>query len=188
MGANHFDTLTRVLAMPRTRRGILGTLAVTLGLGALLIDEAAAKKNKQKKLKFNEFGCVNVGGKCRGKDSVCCSGICKGKKPKKGKKDKSRCVGHDESTCLAGQTQVICGGLQDITCLTSVGTEGECFTTTGNAGYCAEDGGCFPCQKDADCIGVCGAGAACVPCAAQCAAQGGTACLGPTPNSCPSLD
>ena len=75
-----------------------------LGLGTpSVVGAAKQRKQHRQKLKRNAFGCVNVGGKCRGKDGNCCSGICDGKKPKKGKKDTSRCAGHDASTCLAGQ-------------------------------------------------------------------------------------
>jgi hypothetical protein len=35
-----------------------------------------------------------------------------------------------------------------------------------------------------DCVGVCGAGAACVSCSVECGA-GGTACLGLSQGSCP---
>jgi hypothetical protein len=121
---------------------------------------------RRKKLKRNEFGCVNVGDACRGKDKNCCSGICRGKKPKRGEKDKSRCVGHDAQGCQAGQIEQFCGGT-DVVCTTSTGdTAGFCDTTTGNAGYCSGEGMCIPggCSKDADCIPVFGKGAACVLC------------------------
>ena len=49
------------------------------------------EKKKNKKPKNNAFGCLNVGQACNGKNDKCCSGICDGKKPKKGKKDKSKC-------------------------------------------------------------------------------------------------
>jgi hypothetical protein len=186
MDGAHFDRLTRSISVDASRRVLLQFAAAMLGLAPLLPKASVAKKDKKKKkkLRFNEFGCVNVGGKCRGNSDNCCSGICQGKKPKKGKKDKSRCVGHDEGTCLPGQTPTSCGGSESIACVAGGGADGQCFTTTGNAAYCSDEGDCFPCKKDADCIGVCGAGAACVRCAAACAETGGTACLGATPNSC----
>jgi hypothetical protein len=188
MDATRFDGLARSFSqsVPRRRAAVLLS-AVGLGVlagGPAILEAKKNKKKKKKKLKRNDFGCVNVGGKCRGKDNNCCSGICQGKKPKKGEKDKSKCKAHDESTCLAGQTEPICGGIADTECVASDGEIGECFTTTGNAAYCARDGDCFPCKKDADCIGVCGPSAACVPCAEECAETGGTACLGAADGSC----
>jgi hypothetical protein len=181
--ATRFDNLTRALDRRLARRAVL---AGTGGLAALLtragLDGAAAKKgkNKKKPLKLNEYGCVNVGGRCRGKDSVCCSGICEGKRPKKVKRDKSRCVAHNTGGCPAGQRVPFCGGTTLVHCtITSgVGTfSGVCDTTTGNAPYCTGDGECFPCKKDTDCVPVCGEGAACAKCPTGCAATGGTVCV-----------
>jgi hypothetical protein len=186
MDDRRFDALSRSLVTTRSRRGLLATVAATFGLGSLLPVESEGKKNKKhkKKLKRNAFGCVNVGGKCRGKNKNCCSGICQGKKPKQGKKDQSRCAAHDESTCLPGPTGTLCDGIADIPCVPTSGPAGVCFTTTGNAGYCSASGTCSPCQKDDDCAGVCGVGAACVPCASECDFLGGTACVGASPGSC----
>ncbi len=131
-------------------------------------------------LVFNAFGCLDVGAACRGDDANCCSGRCDGIAPGPGQPDTSRCVGHDESTCLPGQTNIGCGGEANIVCTTTAGPEenGQCTMTTGNAAYCAADGDCFACTRDTDCEGVCGPQAACIPCAKRCAAQGGTACAG----------
>jgi hypothetical protein len=176
MDARRFDALTRLLGAPRTRRS-LGALVAMLGLGSLAAEESRAKKKD--KIKKNAFGCVNVKGNCRGKDNKCCSGICKGKKPKKDEKDKSKCKAHDQSTCQPGQTIGDCGGIA-VECVTSFGFLGQCVTTTGNAGYCFLDGDCFPCKKDSDCIPFCGDQAACIACpGGECAAAGGTACVGP---------
>jgi hypothetical protein len=101
---------------------------------------------------------------CRGKDGNCCSGICQGKNPKRGKKDKSRCVAHDSSTCQAGDNGEICGGLENVSCTTSTGDPGLCHTTTGNAGYCPSFLQCAVCQRDSDCEEIFGAGAACLLC------------------------
>jgi hypothetical protein len=126
---------------------------------------------KQKpSLKRNEFGCVNVGGKCRGEDRTCCSGYCQGKKPKKGKKDKSRCVAHDTGDCT-GTDRVCPSGL----CTTSIGHAGGCMTTTGNAPYCADTVTSIPCRKDADCVPSCGPLAACY----VCGGVAGGRCAGP---------
>jgi hypothetical protein len=168
-----------------SRRGILRSVAASLaGLAGLRLGAdvatAARRKGKKRKRKTpdpNAFGCLNVGQKCRGKDSTCCSGICQGKKPKKGKRDKRKCVGHDEATCQPGQSVPGCGGAATVACTTSAGLPGACFTTTGNAAYCATGIlECFPCKSDVDCQGVCGPRATCIPCAAECSAEGGTIC------------
>jgi hypothetical protein len=154
-----FDCLTRTCSTLLSRRGLLVALGlVTAGTP----DLAAAKKPRKKKLKKNEFGCVNVGGKCRGKDRLCCSGICQGKKPKKGEKDTSRCVDHDTGGCLPGTYH--CDDL--VPCTTSAGNFGGCATTTGHAGYCKDGFPGFeqPCRRDADCQEALGESAACVYC------------------------
>jgi hypothetical protein len=131
-----------------------------------------AKKNKRKKPKKNEFGCLDVGKKCAGKDSKCCSGLCQGKKPKRGKRDKSKCVGHNAGSCQAGFD--VCLGVS-----APCSTEGFCFQTTGKASFCAGGSGvCTNCQKDTDCEALgAGPGAACVVCASECPQTGGTVCF-----------
>ena len=139
--------------------------------------DAAATKKRKKPLRRNAFGCVDVGEKCRGADSVCCSGICQGKKPKKGQKDTSRCIAHDAGICQPGQGSTFCGGSVFESCESSTGEPGECETTTGKVGYCVRSQIlCSPCAKDADCVPQCGADAACIRCVG-CGA--GTACVGP---------
>ena len=174
MEGARFDTMTRSLSRGPSRRRVLGGVLAALGLGAVLPAGGVAKKTK---LKRNKFGCVNVGDPCRGKDKNCCSGICKGKKPKQGERDKSECVEHDASTCQRGQQQIGCGGAASVSCTTTAGAAGQCDVTTGKAAYCAADGDCFPCKRDTDCEGVCGQGAACIRCTA-CPETGGTACAG----------
>jgi hypothetical protein len=182
MNSQRFDDLVRTLPMAR-RRSVLAGLAGGL-LAALPLppgrDAEAKKKNKKKrkKLKRNEFGCVDVGKACRGKNGNCCSGICDGKKPKPGEKDKSRCQAHDESTCVAGQTIEECGGDDTVECETTSGRGGVCATTTGKGPYCFFGAACLVCEKDEDCEAVCGAGAACFPCSEECRHTGGTACGG----------
>jgi hypothetical protein len=175
MESDRFDGLTRSVSTVLSRR----TLAGALGLGALVLPGpvAAKKKHKKKKKpKFNDFGCVNVGGFCKN-SGQCCSGICQGKK------GKAKCQAHDQSTCQPGQSIGDCGGT-DVPCTTSTGGDGLCFTTTGNAGYCEVSGNCFACKKDADCVSVCGPQAACIVCELECAATGGTGCVGPSEDSC----
>lgn len=102
------DAIVQALSGPRPRREALRLLAAALGLATMPIPEmVCARKHKTKSPRFNEFGCVNVGQSCRGRDDVCCSGMCEGRRPRKGETDRSRCVGHDESTCQAGQRGVL---------------------------------------------------------------------------------
>ncbi|MGH2618468.1 MAG: hypothetical protein ACRDJC_24825, partial [Thermomicrobiales bacterium] len=92
-------------------------------------------------------------------------GDLQGKKPKNGKRDKSRCVAHDKGNCQPGQNK--CAG-PEIGCSRGVDdTDARfCFTTTGNGEYCSSgsDFGSDSCTKDAECVGDCGVGAACVKC------------------------
>ena len=173
MDEHEFDRLTR--------RFVLGGFTAVLGLGMeRLLDPASAKKRKKrkKKVKFNEFGCVNVGGFCQNADQ-CCSGICGGKKGKKKCKDHNSGVG-----CQEGQHAFDCAG-PSVQCTTSTGFSGLCSTTTGNAGFCTHGFICMPCRKDAECREVCGSAAACI----QCPDCDGpetfdTACVSPNPTDC----
>jgi hypothetical protein len=169
-----FDHVTRTFATLLSRR----TLAGVLGLGAISLPslaDAKKKRNKKKrKIKRNSFGCVNVGNVCKN-SGQCCSGICQGKKSKK------KCQAHNTSTCQPGQS--ICGP-NPAGCTTDTGAPGGCTRTTGSAGYCEASGDCFVCQKDADCVPFCGAGAACIVCP-PCASEGTqTACAGDSLGSC----
>jgi hypothetical protein len=175
-----FDSITRAFNADNSRRTVMKRLAGG-ALAALVVRfgpegaaEARKKKNRKNtkktpKLKLNAFRCVDVGKACRGNNANCCSGICKGKKPKKGKKDTSRCVAHNVLECLAGQDTCALGF---IACGTDV--DSACHQTTGNAAFCAGKGACAECRKDTDCEGEFGPGAACVVCA-ECE-ETGTAC------------
>jgi hypothetical protein len=178
MNDSRFDAWTR------RRFGLVagGTAAALLSLAATDFSGTTHAKKHKQKLKHNQFGCVNVGGKCRGRDKHCCSGVCNDKKPKKGEKDKSRCVAHGAGTCQPGQNLTGCGG-QTVHCTTSTGGMGACRTTTGNAGYCSGDGQCRQCAKDADCRPFCGPDAACVVCSSA-LCEFGTICVGPTDEGC----
>jgi hypothetical protein len=181
-------------AVPSRRDVLRGLIAAGLGFGALRLPEAAAAKKKRKKKPrkptFSAFGCLNVGQPCRGDSATCCSGICQGKKPKKGKKDTSTCVAHNTGGCTPERSLCVTDSPAS-----QCSAEGVCLTTTGNAGFCADaDIGftnCQPCRTDTDCeaLGF-GAGAACVIfdgqfCASPdegCAGHNGssgTACLQP---------
>jgi len=86
-------------------------------------------------------------------------------------------------TCRVGQTTAFCGG-GDVVCTTGSGEAGQCHTTTAGAAFCAASGNCFACETNADCVDVCGQGAACVQCGVGCPETGGTGCLGVSSSSC----
>jgi hypothetical protein len=183
MNSDQFTPLARWLTAEPARRSFLrGLMGVALGLAALRhSDDADARKKRRKKTpQLNAFGCLNVGQKCRGKDALCCSGKCAGKKPKRGRKDRRTCVAHDTGGCPKGDPSEACGGDVETVCTAATGLEGVCDRTTGNAGFCTVSGDCFPCRKDADCQPLCGPEAACIRCEETCSGVGGTACVGPS--------
>jgi hypothetical protein len=176
MDGTHFDRLTRSLADRPSRRGLLRGLAAALALATVrnlgLVEARNKHKTKGAKgLRRNAFGCVATGKACRGNDANCCSGICQGKKPKKGKEDTSKCVAHNVLECQAGQDS--CPG-EPIPC----GAAGACTITTGKASFCsaAGDGDCVACRTDADCEASRGPGAACIVCPGNCP-ETATACF-----------
>ncbi len=176
MDADRIDRLSRAAARVLSRRAIAGVL----GVGVLALPgpaDARQKKRKKRKVKRNEFGCVNVGRFCKS-NGQCCSGICGGKN----KKGKKRCRAHDSGGCQAGQD--VCAGTT-VPCTTATGDAGLCVRTTGDAGYCSFSGRCTTpsCQKDADCQDLCGPQAACIVCEGDCH-SGRTVCVGPSLDSC----
>lgn len=192
MDTSRFDRFTRVITAAPSRRTVLqGLVVAVLGLAQGLPPSAVHAKKRKPKVQLNAFGCVNVGGKCRGKDAHCCSGICQGAKPRKGEQDKSRCVTHDVRGCTVERRACIAG-----TPLSFCSDTANCMVTTGNATFCAEgvvgsaiEDVCRPCRKDTDCeaLGF-GEGAACVIfrteglCGASCEdieGNVGTACFPP---------
>jgi hypothetical protein len=180
MDAPRFDRWTRSLTNTASRRSVLGLAGAALGLATTRLPGIATAKKKSnkkapKKLTRNSFGCVDVGKACRGNSDNCCSGICDGKKPKRGKQDRSRCVAHHTSSCQA--TDDFCEGT-----VTGCGTGGACARTTGQASFCAMIGGsdaCTSCRGDSDCEQALGPGAACIVCAAGCPVGQHTACVQP---------
>jgi hypothetical protein len=140
-----------------------GLAAALLGIAPGTDTDARKKKRKKKKPQVNTFGCLDVGKACSGNDALCCSGVCQGKKPKKGKKDTSRCIAHNALDCQAGANS--CAG-GTVPC----GTAGACVVTTGTASFCSAtgDGDCVACQTDADCEASRGPGAACIVCPGNC--------------------
>lgn len=192
MDGHGFDELVRSLTGSR-RLLLSGALVVAAGwFGG---GNAAARKRrankKRKKAKPNAFGCLNVGQRCRGASTLCCSGVCGGKKPKQGKQDKRRCIAHSAGACTPQRSFCIVDDARDSLCnlpdLNSV-----CWTTTGNAGFCGTAVGfnpvisCQRCQKDKDCeaLGF-QRGSACVvtqvgeSCGEVCAATDNLACIPP---------
>jgi hypothetical protein len=166
MDATNFDRMTRRVSAAVSRRQTLGALAVaTIGLASAGLPGARSARKKRKKAngpKPNQYGCLDIGKACRGNGELCCSGICQGQKPKKGKKDTSACVAHHVSDCEAGQDYCVAAN-------TACGAAGNCFQTTGKASFCGLAGApCRVCGKDADCELVYGPGAACVVCENAC--------------------
>jgi hypothetical protein len=176
MDESRFDAISKTLGAAGSRRSALRTgigITIAFGLARLGLGDAAAKKKrkhrkKPKKLARNAFGCVNVGGACRGNDANCCSGICQGPVPKHGNTDTSVCVAHNEGDCAAGA--------DNCQALATCGTNGVCYQTTGQASFCAAYGQCAGCKKDEDCEPVFGLGAACGVCTT---CPSGTLCAPP---------
>jgi hypothetical protein len=188
MDGTQFDTVIRSLT--KSRRSLLGGALALTGGWFGIANTAARKKGKKRKgkkkpkaLLFNQYGCVDVGQPCRGDSSTCCSGICEGVAPGRGKPDRSQCVAHNTSICTPALN--ICTTGSESTCNANNAST-HCTVTTGNAGFCADftQGAakhCRNCSRDTDCQAEFGAGVACVVftgiCATYCPATGGTACM-----------
>ncbi len=140
MDSKRFDALARAVGGSVSRRRalrVVATAALAVSAERIgLVEPASAKRatvtvSEPEVQPENLFGCKNFGEKCKGDDSVCCSGTCVGKKPKKKKnskktKDTRTCGDHNVGGC-AGQnactsTGVACG---------DSGFNGVCFVTTG---------------------------------------------------------
>jgi hypothetical protein len=194
MDGQRFDELTRGYGAHSSRRTAIKTVGGAIaalfawfgfdtgrriGVAAAEVggDRQKKRKNSRKpKLKLNAFRCVDVDGKCRGNNANCCSGICKGKKPRKGRQDRSRCIAHNVGICQAGQDTCV----DELT--PNCGGAGRCFRTTGNASFCGNegDGVCADCARDVDCEAAFGPGSACIVCS-TCEIKAGTstACVPP---------
>ncbi len=179
MNQNHVDALARVLSDVASRRCVLrGIAAAGPGLlAARRLEFAQAKRKRNtssRKPKPNAFGCLNVKDACK-PAGQCCSGLCEGKKGKR------RCRAHDTGTCRAGAHPGECFGA-DVACITSLGKQGVCATTTGKAAHCTSFIKCVDCKTDADCQtidgGALGPRAACIRCAI-CGEIDGTVCAAP---------
>jgi hypothetical protein len=176
MDPRAFDDLIRSLTGSR-RLLLVGAVAVAGGwLGPTA---AGAKRRRQQRSRFNQFGCLDVGEKCYGKDAHCCSGICRGKK------NKSRCIAHDSGLCTPQQDS--CGPGGNFVCDPADKEPYFCVVTTGKAAFCGDFSDppvgdlCRSCRRDRDCEDELGPGAACIifqgDCPAFCTTTDGTACV-----------
>jgi hypothetical protein len=173
-----FDQLTLLLSRLTSRRAMVGGI----GLSAISLPSLAGakkRKRKKKKVKFNEFGCVSVGGFCKNADQ-CCSSLCEGKKGKK------KCRARGAGTCDQDSPGV-CLSDNPATLTCNNDALCYCYATTAGSNFCTEASMgfdvCAECQKDADCVAL---GYppefACAPafagaCAGSC--ESGMACLPP---------
>jgi len=170
-----------------------------LALGSLRLSAVGEAKNMHKRRNkkktpraqpvFNEFGCLNIGQPCRGDSSLCCSGVCAGDKPKKGKPDRRVCAAHNAGNCSPQRDRCT---VQDPVLAECNPSDqfASCLVTTGKAPFCASLLGfnralqCQPCAKDADCLALnFPPGSACVRLSGQacngCEATAGRACFPP---------
>jgi hypothetical protein len=192
MDGSRFDGLVR--SLPKSRRSLFGGALTVATLRLGVADAGARKKGKKKpkKPRPNAYGCLNLGAACNGDSDRCCSGICEGTKPKKGKKDTSRCVAHDIGICTPGSNACT---LEVVGACNSGNVDCYCLRTTGKATFCGATGDvgdmdllCRDCRRDTDCQGEFGPGAACVDfgagiCSSLCPSTGGNACVPPCPDA-----
>lgn len=190
MDAAHFDRMTRTLAGSVSRRTALRIAAVVATMAANqaasgVHAKATGKKNKARRRRRrnsnaqipaveptpNAYGCLSVGQPCLGQNELCCSGLCEGPEPKKGKQDQRTCAARNTGDCVAAQDSCLVG--QNVPCLSN----GVCTQTTGQSTFCAwlGVGKCMECKHDADCF-LLGPGAACIVCPVSCP-QSTTACF-----------
>jgi hypothetical protein len=149
MDHGSFDRLTLRLGRLRSRRAMVGGLGVLSLPG--LVDARKKRKKKKKKVKFNDFGCVSVGGFCKNAEH-CCSGICNGNKGKR------TCRAHDVGTCRQ-EVPAVCQSGTPINTPCNNRQDCRCVRTTSGSSYCAEvfceaEGcsACVDCRRDADCV------------------------------------
>jgi hypothetical protein len=168
--------------MRPSRRDVLRGLA-GVGLAAGLVphrDPASAGKsrNRGKKPKPNQYGCLSYGKACK-RAGQCCSGICDGKKGRK------KCRAHDAGTCEQGGLDY-CASINGQQTLCNNAGLCACMRTTGDSNACVSllsPSECADCKTDADCEALGFApGSVCAPyssgiCAGIC--DTGMACLVP---------
>ena len=173
MDRNLFNVISREFRHAPSRREVLIALfGVGIGVEALrLPNNAAAKKHRQpghrkthkhkKSAKLdpetpNQFGCLEVGQLCGGDSTVCCSGVCAGEKPKKGKPDTRNCAAHGTGTCDQAAVGA-CDAPEVNEQLTCNGNPNcVCFRTTAGSNFCVHPSHtkstdiCSNCRTDAD--------------------------------------
>jgi hypothetical protein len=205
MDGIQFDMLSRGLARALSRRR-LGGLSIGLGLASLLPSGSLSargprpdkhghhghkgkkhKKHRNTPLVLNQFGCLDVGGRCQGNSANCCSGVCQGTKPKRGENDKSVCVAHNQDGCTPERNGCVVGTA--LSACNPANPVAFCLVTTGNAGFCGNVAGLSPancqlCTKDTDCVAFgFPPGSACVlfdgGCSSNCPTTGTRACIPP---------
>lgn len=185
MDAGHFDHLTLAQSSRVSRRAAIqiGALAISIaGIQPAPTAQANDKRrrrrrrNRQPELPVveptpNAYGCLSVGQPCGGHHELCCSEVCEGPLPQKGKPDARVCAAHNTGDCVAAQDS--CLVEKNVPCLSN----GVCTQTTGEANFCARlaVGECMACKTDADCT-LWGPGAACIVCPYACP-QSSTACF-----------
>jgi hypothetical protein len=204
---SRFDTLTRSLAAPKTRRGLLGSLAA-LGAGLL-----GARATEQADAQVSQLSCGNQF--CASNPGGCKSGCvcCVYTNPVTNRVINSRC--RPPGTCAPGTAVCPPGQIPDAsggcaaptttttttaapgqTCPVGAGTCGggsgvvycrddlrcSCETTTAGDTVCRHgpSGVCFDCATDADCAAVRGPGSFCLR-GPECCPVGGTFCAPPCP-------
>src|SRR4051812_6523001 len=185
MEGRRFDDLIRSLFASR-RSFLAGTAVVVVGWLGNMDAEARSRHRKKRKHKqppplpqpvFNQFGCLDVGQPCAGDSSQCCSGVCEGIPPKKGKPDTRVCAAHNAGACTTSRNR--CTSLAPGLAICNPNSQfAACLVTTGNAPFCGTlfnfDPAvtCQTCTRDADCL------ALGLPSGSACVQLGGTFCNG----------
>src|SRR5688572_12832707 len=197
MDQTRFNAVTRTVTSIPSRRDVLrGLVSAGLGVGALRLSDAVEakkkhdrkrknKRKKQPKPVLNQYGCLDVGQACRGNNSLCCSGVCAGAKPKKGKRDNRVCAAHGAGTCFQDGPGLCAVPKPELVFCNDAAC--YCARTTAGSQFCASlepPTNCAACQRDSDCeaLGY-PPGSACAPFSAGlCAGSNcptGMACLAP---------
>ncbi len=184
MEGRHFDDLIRSLFASR-RSLFAGAAMVAVGWLGSMDAEARSRHGKKRKHKktpatqpiFNQFGCLDVGQPCAGDSSQCCSGVCEGKPPKKGKPDTRVCAAHNAGACTTSRNR--CTSVDPGLAVCNPNSQfAACLVTTGNAPFCGTlfnfDPAvtCQTCTRDADCLAIG------FPSGSACVQLGGTFCNG----------
>jgi hypothetical protein len=162
MDETRFDSLVVKLTATRNRRAALRALGIGALATLLRVPQPAAAQ------------CKKTGGRCR-RNHQCCSGKCR----KRGKKKGKRCARLPRqafgctialSSCADADSATPCPRNEFGRC--RLGIDGQPVCTTRGTLECES------CQRDSDCIAAEGPGAICVRCDS---CPGGTSCICPMP-------